>query len=287
MFIKGFVNFALTFFTIAAIPSQRAMANDGNRLSAAFQEYERTGNRDALSSELIQADEQGTDLRSSVAVLLEVISSTRDERERDYAVWAFFWLARHHPFASSTPDEIEIFRPALSVFERHLNETSDEESLWAPLIAGLTWTMGFQPSVPALSLIYRRTNYRNPVRQALAFNALARVKPFPSQAIQLFRSRLDNPDNGLPTPMIVYSLQLALPDPNALKIALEAAESPDIKQQKAAIYILSVMDPMPPSAITLFRRLQRAGDLEAGLAEYLQRALDPEERKKGVPSPPK
>jgi hypothetical protein len=47
-----------------------------------------------------------------------------------------------------------------------------------------------QPSPRVLALMYKMTDYKDGYYQSVAFQALARVRPLPSRAKELFRTRL-------------------------------------------------------------------------------------------------
>src|SRR5712672_3518698 len=80
-----------------------------------FEKFQRTGDQSAFLKELFEPTRQSLDPRVEVPVLLEVISTSTNPESQEQARGHLCMMAFNHPL------EGEIFRPAIAVFERHLD----------------------------------------------------------------------------------------------------------------------------------------------------------------------
>jgi len=245
-----------------------------SKFAAAFDKFRRTGDRAVLYKELNGANHLGLDLRIEIPALLDVVSYSNDPVALDIARGEVCSLAFEHPL------EVDVFRPALLVFERHLQEAeSDERSVWGSSIVGLHAIFGFQPSSRVLALMFRMVDYKDTWSQSAALKALARVQPLPKEVKELFRSRITKQQGKISGPELLPTLVYALPDPDALEILTTSAESDDPKTQRIATQVLSRMSPIPQPAAEVFRRLQSRKDLDEDVKANVKAAIDRIENK--------
>jgi hypothetical protein len=250
-----------------------AVASGQSKFAAAFDKFKVTGDRPALDKELADTVDHDCDLRVEVPALLKMISSNNDPVMTDLARGVVYVLAMRRR------TDGDLFRAAIPVFESHLPVNPDidrkETDPWEISLVMIEAIFGFQPSPKTLFLMYKMVNYKyDPWAQGLAFEALANLQPIPLEAKELFRSRMVKTEGNVSGVDLLPHLAPGLSDPDILRMFLRSADSPDVKEQRAATRVLANMTQIPPDAVVVFRRLQVGVDLDVNVAANVRSAIN-------------
>src|SRR5712664_1987413 len=92
-----------------------------SKYAGAFENFKRTRDPEAFAREIDEAESRGIDLRVEVPFLVDILSSSSDQAIQEKARFKLFglaygWRTNLHPLVA------EVFRPAVAIFERHLDE---------------------------------------------------------------------------------------------------------------------------------------------------------------------
>jgi hypothetical protein len=250
-----------------------------SKMAGVFENFRRTGDKAALLKELSEAEDSGIDLRVEIPVLLNIISYGDGMIEQTAASSEVCALAYMHA------GEVDEFRPAIQIFERHLSDKKGDVP-WGLELVMLHAILGLQPDAQTLALIYEMTGDISIRAQGLALAALGRVKPLPKKAKDLFRSRIPKQEGKVSGAPILESMEYALPDPDVIKMIATSAEGNDFDEQRAATRILARMNQMPLQVVEVFRRLQGRGELDQIVAASVRAAVDRIDRVPPMPDKP-
>jgi hypothetical protein len=241
-----------------------------SKYAGPFENYRRNRDPAAFGKEMQKAEELGIDLRDEVPFLLGVIASSGDKLIREEARLSLFTLAWGQVL-NDHPSVKEVFRPAVAVFEAHLDEALIDESFgWGSSIASLTAFIGLQPDERSLALFYRMLDYKDKRAHGIALTALARLKPLPSAAKRLLLSRTGN----YPLRERLEVLAFAIEDSDVLQTYARYLESNDIEEGRLATRMLSRIGPQAKPALELLQRLQQRSDLDEEVAANVKAAID-------------
>lgn len=238
-----------------------------SKLADAFAGFRKTRDEGVLRSDVNRAVDSGVDLRAEIPFLANIVARSSDATEQRLAGATICLLAALHQ------SEGDVFRPAVAAIEGRLtagleaNEFADELVLLHALL-------GLQPDSETLELIYRMTSDKRVRLQGIALGALARLKPVPEEAKDIFRSRLTKQPDKASGQEALEAMEPALWDSDILRMVSGAAEGPNSAEQRTAIRILARMNWLPPQVVELLRRVQARGDLDPMLADTIRVALD-------------
>lgn len=251
-----------------------------SRFSIPFENFRRAHDSKVFGEELAKALGKPSNFEEDISYLISVVSSTdEDQAVQDRALEELFFRA--FELANSTTQQIEAFRPAIPLFERHLNEAlADTNSKWTLPLLSLTAFAGLQPSPQTIPLFYRVLDAKDDRRKDLgpgdrttwlaALIAVARLSPRPAEAKKALLARVGKLDSE--ETMGVFSY--ALDDPNFLAIFTKYLESTDVEEQRSAMRHLVHAGALAAPALDILRGLQRCRNLDKEVAANITIVID-------------
>ena len=267
MFIRGI---AQTAYVVAMLLSTANIVHAESRYVAPFENLRRTHDLTAFGGDLRKAREEPVaDMGQDITYLLDVVSSTdNDPAVQVQALQELYMIA--FALANYTTEPIEAFRPAIRLFEAHLDEAlADPTSKWAWSIVSLTAFVGLQPRPRTIALFRLLVDSKDERVQEIAMVALARLHPRPAEAKQTLISRLDKVHAGVRILVASY----ALDDPDFLAILTKFLEGTDPDEQRDAIRILAGSGGIAKPALPALRRLQQRKNLDPEVARNVNIAI--------------
>jgi hypothetical protein len=257
----------IAFLTICSV-----VAFGQSKFVTALDKYKVTGDRTALNQQTADCFDRDCDLRVEVPALLTVLSDTSDPLIADFARGTVCLLAMRRR------SDGDLFRAAVPIFERHLPDADGnrkETDKWEGSLVMLEAIFGFPPSPRVLGVMYKMVDYKyDPWAQGLAFEGLANLRPIPSEAKELFRSRMVKTEGKVSGADLLPHLAPGLSDPDILRMFLVTAESKDINEQRRATNALANLNQIPPDAVVVFRRLQLRENLDESVAAKVRAVVD-------------
>jgi hypothetical protein len=247
-----------------------------SKYAGPFENYKRTRDKTVFDQEIAEIRESGgIDFRQDIPFLIDLVASSGDLLVENQARDVLFGLAYYGLFLSPglDPSFSELFRPAVAIFESHLDEALKEPEDthgWSHPIASLTAFVGLQPSPRTLTLFYRMAKSKSPGDSGLGLIALARLKPLPLEAKNIILSRTKS--TGLQSNAEILSF--AIDDPDVMKRFLKSLESDNVDEQRAATKRLSWMGAYPAPIRDALRRLQQRKDLDEDVFTNVKAAIE-------------
>ena len=268
------------------LPSVAGVLCAESRFAIPFENLRRNHDSKAFGEEIRKAREHDSTFDEDIAYLISVVSSTDTEQAvQDRALEELFFMAFDR--ANYTTRQIDAFRPAIPVFERHLNEAlADTNSKWTLPLLSLTAFAGLQPSPQTVPLFYRVLDAKDDRRKDLgpadrttwlaALIAMARLHPRPAEAKKALLARVGKLDSE--ETMGVFSY--ALDDPHFLAMFAKYLESTDVEEQRSAMRLLVHAGALAAPALDTLRGLQQRRNLDNEVAANVKAAIDKIEGKR-------
>ena len=106
----------------------------------------------------------------------------------------------------------------------------------------------------------------NEASRGVVLIALARLKPIPERAKAMLLSGVEKVD-------LKSKLEIAIDNPDVLKVFLKYLDSDDVNEQRLVTQVLSQAGPSARPTLDALRRLQQRPDLDAEVARHIDDAL--------------
>jgi len=242
-----------------------------SRFAVPFENFRRTHDSGALyrtmsSGTVMQAK---ANLYEDIGYLIPVCADGQEPILQDQALLQLYLIA--FQLANATEQPINALRPAIPIFESHLDEAlADINSKWAMALFTLTGLAGLQPDPRVIPVFYRMSEANDPRLREKALFALARLSPRPPEAKRILLQKAATFDSGERIEILSY----ALDDPDFLGIFAKSLESKDVSEQRRATKLLVHAGVSAKPALEILLRLQQRPDLDTQVSANIQAAIN-------------